>query len=560
MQIQRFKSIEDLVIEPGEVTVLVGPNNSGKSSALQALQFAVSVCQSLESNSSRGTPRKDGAYSGTLGYDQLLYTPLKDVLKLGRHGELTQNADTAISICLEVDGAAADVTVRRGRNKNIAVSVSTAPELWQALSSTKDLFSIIAPGLAGIPAHEEYKNPGVIRRAAARGDANNILRNVLLFLRRNDSAWQTFVDRMRSVFPHLEIAVDFNANNDEFIAADATFISSQLPLDSIGTGTLQAVQIFAYIGAFNPRVLILDEPDSHLHPNNQRLLARELSNISKATNLQILLATHSRHILDEFQMLDADLFFVSESATVATDFDMTRTLIDLGALDQVDRLRNGAVKMLVLSEDSNTAAIQAMIHASNWNRDEYLIYSYHGCSKLDSAKLLAEFVSGCAPNTSLVIHRDRDSLSEEDAKTWSAEVRAVGAYPFITPGVDTESTFLNADHISAISSLSVEDSNTLLDQAVLDVREESVSKLSNERTQRAAQQKRQGEYVSTSAYAHVRQAESDFDADPRRYCLGKKALKRFKQIYHQQTGENINPIAPSPALATDLFVQLRQAS
>jgi predicted ATPase len=152
---------------------------------------------------------------------------------------------------------------------------------------------------------------------------------------------------MRAVFPQLEIGVDFNHDGDEFISANATFIGSPLPLDSIGTGTLQAVQIFAYVGAFNPRVLILDEPDSHLHPNNQRLLARELSNISKGTGLQIILATHSRHILDEFQQLDADLYFVSESATLATDFDMTRTLIDLGALDQVDQLRNGEVKLLV---------------------------------------------------------------------------------------------------------------------------------------------------------------------------------------------------------------------
>jgi hypothetical protein len=163
LEIGRFKSIEHLTIQPGEVTVLVGPNNSGKSSALQALQFAVSVCQSLESNSAKGTPRKDGSYSGTLGYDQLLYTPLKDVLKLGRHGDLTQNAETAISICVDVDSDSADITVRRGKNKNISVTVTTTPELWQALSSTKDLFSIIAPGLAGIPAHEEYKNPGVIR-------------------------------------------------------------------------------------------------------------------------------------------------------------------------------------------------------------------------------------------------------------------------------------------------------------------------------------------------------------------------------------------------------------
>jgi hypothetical protein len=44
-------------------------------------------------------------------------------------------------------------------------------------------FTVYAPGLAGIAKDERYMSPGVVRRIVARGDANLVLRNVLLMIR-----------------------------------------------------------------------------------------------------------------------------------------------------------------------------------------------------------------------------------------------------------------------------------------------------------------------------------------------------------------------------------------
>src|SRR5580700_5511915 len=43
--IRRFKRIEDLTLQLDDVTLLIGANNSGKSSILQAIHFAVSIAQ-----------------------------------------------------------------------------------------------------------------------------------------------------------------------------------------------------------------------------------------------------------------------------------------------------------------------------------------------------------------------------------------------------------------------------------------------------------------------------------------------------------------------------------
>lgn len=39
-----------------------------------------------------------------------------------------------------------------------------------------------------------------------------------------------------------------------------------------GTGFLQVAQIFAYLLHFKPKLLLIDEPDSHLHPGTQERL------------------------------------------------------------------------------------------------------------------------------------------------------------------------------------------------------------------------------------------------------------------------------------------------
>lgn len=48
MALKRFKQLKEFELDLSETTVLIGANNSGKSSALQALHFAVSVAQTAK--------------------------------------------------------------------------------------------------------------------------------------------------------------------------------------------------------------------------------------------------------------------------------------------------------------------------------------------------------------------------------------------------------------------------------------------------------------------------------------------------------------------------------
>ena len=271
--VRRFKRIEDLTVDLDDVTLLIGANNSGKSSILQAIHFAVSIAQTAKLVG-EGVSWRSDTFELSYNPSQLLYSPVGDVLSLATGGALQEPRQSQIEIEFRDEtGATCVVGLRRGRNRNIAVSI-VGRQIGEQLMAVDTPFTVYAPGLAGVPKEEKYMSPGVVRRIVARGDANLTLRNVLRMLKSNPAAWNDFIADIRLIFEGIDIAIEFDEDTDENI--NVYFQSARgprLPVDAAGTSVLQASQILAYISLFAPRVLILDEPDLHLHPDNQRIYA-----------------------------------------------------------------------------------------------------------------------------------------------------------------------------------------------------------------------------------------------------------------------------------------------
>ena len=141
-------------------------------------------------------------------------------------------------------------------------------------------------------------SPGLVRRFVARGDANLTLRNVLRMLANSPEQWEGFITDMRSIFEGISITVEFDKLTDENINVFFRLPGGpDLPVDAAGTSVLQeAAQILAYISLFQPQVLILDEPDSHLHPDDQRVLCDLVTRLASERGFQAIISTHSRHV------------------------------------------------------------------------------------------------------------------------------------------------------------------------------------------------------------------------------------------------------------------------
>ncbi len=446
-------------------------------------------------------------------------------------------------------------------------------------------FTIYAPGLAGIAKEERFQSAGVVRRVVARGDANLVLRNVLLMLKDAESKevrdraerldkgnlnqedlqnwkgpWQRFQEGMRKLFENIEFEVKFDRDRDEHIEVFFTRPGKpRLPIDAAGTSILQASQILAYITLFQPHVLILDEPDSHLHPNNQRTLCHLILELATEHGFIPLISTHSRHVLDAMRERST-VHWVSHGSKV--DFNSLTTasmLMEIGALDSVDYFTSGAIKCLFATEDSSADSIKALhslLSVNGFKLPETDIRGYSGCSKIDSAKVLRGFLADKAPQIQVVLHRDRDYMADDSAQKFESEIKKIGALPFLTTHSDAEGYFINAEHLAHLNAgLSVTRAQELIDEATVQTKEKSLKTLTNLRFEVAQRERKGGK--APDAYEISSGARMDYEENPNKWRRGKHVLNFLKQLIHQDLGKTAIVVEPSPYI---VIPELRKIS
>jgi hypothetical protein len=352
------------------------------------------------------------------------------------------------------------------RNQRNGSQVRNSLILGSTITDSEKLFSIYVPGIAGIPSSEQYRTISVVRRGVASGDANLYLRNVILQI-----AFKKRLNRLNSlmqrIFPNIVVNVSFNSGRDTYInvTLQTTNSTGVYSLDLAGTGVLQALQIFSYVTLFEPQLLLLDEPDSHLHPDNQVLLANAFRVVASETGTQVILATHSRHLVEALR--EESNFIWLKGGAVAEQgvgLDHLPLLIDLGALNDFDRLKAGKIQWVFLSEDVDMRPLKTLTYRLGFEQRNTLFFSYRGVSNLETAATLATFIKDFAPATNIIIQRDRYFMTDSEVQCAIQKVSKCGAAIFLTEGSDVESYFITPDHIAEVISMQPADVTKWLEE------------------------------------------------------------------------------------------------
>ncbi|MDR3674421.1 MAG: AAA family ATPase [Acidobacteriota bacterium] len=537
VRIQRFKRIKDASIDLKTVNVFVGGNNSGKSSLIQALHFGVGLLQTIALS---------GQWKATtsLNPTQLIYSPAEDIHALGQGAKLFEDADEAITLEFNlVSGESCSVNVRKGRNRNILIAINNT-ETGKLLSSLERPFSVFSPGLAGITKREAYVSDGVLLRTLARGDANLILRNILFRLR-NLKSWDNFLEDLRQVFPQVEIEIQFAEKTAEVIDVSITTDGQKVPLEIAGTGVLQALQILSYIHLFSPSMVVLDEPDSHLHPNNQRLLCALLTRVSQDRGTQILLTTHSRHVVDALTG-SAALFWVRRGLVdVATADDEIGILLDIGALDIKERVGHASNTAIVLTEDELPGPLESVLVSSGFEMGKTVLLPYYGVTGMKQLRPLVKMIRSTNPSAKIILHRDRDFLTDIEIEEWRKNVRACNVEPFITTGRDIEASFLNPKYLAEKNhGHSEHDFAKMIEQVLKKEKDHLVADYVNGRVEIT---RKSGKSGTLNPGQLAVEAQNAVNADPNRFA-GKPILRALRAAFQGLHKANLTSGQPSPLL------------
>ena len=504
IHINKFKQLDAIKVELENITLLIGGNNAGKSSIIQAIQFSVSIAQAT--SLLKNAYWRNDKLSTSIGRDDLVYLPIKEVFYLAQNGKLQEGKDNGINITYIDNSDQTKISISKGRNKNIAIHID-GETIGKKIQLIENPFSILVTGLAGIPNEEKYQTPFVVKKSAARGDSNSVFRNILLLLKEDPKAWQEFQDEIKKIFPSYEVSVDFNKDKDEFINCTVKKDNGELyPIDSCGTGILQVVQIISYIFLFKPKILLLDEPDSHLHPNNQRVLAQRLLELSRNTGTRIVIATHSKYLINEL-IEDSKLLWLSDGKVQPCENNqIIQSLVEIGALDAGQRL--SPPKWILLTEDSNLDFLETLIIANGARLEDGEIRSYRGCTKVDTAQALLEHLRESFPDARFIIHRDRDFLDDEKIEEYKKKFPDVH---FLIPNNnDIENYFISKEHLSHCLKISEEEAASIIESA-----------FSNKK------------YDLAEKYANVKKQNYDFkDQSNKAAGLTTEAMKEFDKGYN----------------------------
>lgn len=349
VSMKRFKQFKELTVSFNpEITLMAGANNAGKSTVLHAL--AVWEFCKLATLMERGRdgigPSRVGVQGFGMGDDEFspinipslkhLWTNLKPQQKdVGEDGYtlrigcqwVTQAGTKFLTFALSLANDRLFIKV----DKSNLDEGDRVPQV------------AYLPPFAGISAHEERVSGATRRRRIGEGLAGAVLRNLLLDmhqqnvqkrveLRRisvqeNPSAkrakikekdleklrqtdpWEIVQKNLREVFGAELSVSDFHEEYHSYIQvlvvkgkiqsgifkAHTNYTKRDLMVE--GSGFLQWVSVFVLATDPNVDVLLLDEPDAHLHPQLQRELVRRLASLVEGTGKQIFIGTHSSEIL-----------------------------------------------------------------------------------------------------------------------------------------------------------------------------------------------------------------------------------------------------------------------
>jgi energy-coupling factor transporter ATP-binding protein EcfA2 len=218
-----------------------------------------------------------------------------------------------------------------------------------------------------------------------------------------------------------------------------------------GTGLLQSIQILSYFHLFSPKLINLDEPDSHLHPNNQRLLCSLLSLLAVNRDVQVLITTHSRHVIDTMYS-DAKINWVRDgSVTTTTPEDQIEILLELGALDIREKISAGKYKVILLTEDRLTSLMIILLRNSKFDLSATAILPYNGVTSPHLLKPLVRQIKDLS-NANIIVHRDRDYLEQNEIESWKKQIIQIGAEPFVTSETDIEGYFCSRSYIESATT------------------------------------------------------------------------------------------------------------
>lgn len=325
LKIHNFKTLDQVDIPLGQNVVFIGPNNSGKTSALQAL--AIWQTGLLEWNARRPASSTAKDRPGvTVNRRAITHTPVSKARYLWNGLKVTANStknggsDTKhvffdVLVDGETDGNSwsCGFEFQHANSESIYCrplkDLTSGHRLAVPAEAAKIKIALLPP-MSGLATEEPEVQPGRVSVLMGEGQTAQVLRNLCFQVaEKSPENWQMVVAELKRTFG-IELKQPRRDKVRGTIELSYIERGIELDLSSAGRGLQQTLLLLAHLHANPGSVLLLDEPDAHLEILRQRQIYALISDTARRTGSQVIAASHSEILLDEAAQKDVVIAFV----------------------------------------------------------------------------------------------------------------------------------------------------------------------------------------------------------------------------------------------------------
>lgn len=318
--IENFKKFEKAEIDFDSSPILfVGQNNGGKTTALQAISlwsFFIRRWQA-EKLGSKATSRAGLPVARNI----ITAAPVRDIKTIWRNGEVQDKKSKRIKIVITAYGKNLEGEWHYGieatfANKELLYCKPTDIKAVVPVEATK-VFHL--PPLSGVQTSEKKIDEAAQQQAIGEGRPGEILRNLLLYVQTQfPESWKELKVKAKDLFQVELYNISYISTVDPSIDVEYSPIlpdklKMKFEIANAGSGFLQFLLLAAFMYAHKGgAILLIDEPDSHMHTFLQRHVYDWLQEIANQTNSQLIISTHSEVLVNSTSDMEQIVTFFGQ--------------------------------------------------------------------------------------------------------------------------------------------------------------------------------------------------------------------------------------------------------
>jgi hypothetical protein len=332
--ISNFKRLSSAELELGNAAIFIGPNNSGKTTALQALALWDIGWRRWSEKREKDTKQASGERAGvTINRRDLYSIPMPSARLLWNDLRTQVNtmkdkkqSTQKIYITLKAEGVHEDkpwactLEFYYANEESFYCRLKESSDQGRVPVGVKQHAVVYLPPMSGLAEREHRKEAGEISVLIGEGQTAQVLRNLCwqLYQQQEKGNWEKLVGYLKDLFGISLQSPIYVTERSELSLTYKEASGVELDLSSSGRGCQQVLLLMSFLLANPGSVLLLDEPDAHLEILRQRDVYNMLTEVAFSNGSQIIAASHSEVVLQEAAERDVVVAFVGTPHRIDT--------------------------------------------------------------------------------------------------------------------------------------------------------------------------------------------------------------------------------------------------